>query len=213
MIAYTAIFGGFDTLIPPRCKSDAKFIYLTDKAQHTRIWIPRIIRPVPRDPRRESRRCKILSQEYFPDEDVILWHGGNVVLKTDPRIMSERYLRDADIAIVDHGHRHCIYNEIVMCKKWKKGDPSVLEAQGEYYREQGYPEDNGLYAAFLILRRRTSLIEDLERLWWGEVKRWSCRDQVSLPYVLWKLNITPAIIPGNHFGGPDYDRNPHRKVR
>lgn len=215
MIAYTAIFGGYDTLRPPRCQSPTNFICLTDHAQKVREWESRIVRPAPKDPRRSSRRCKILSHEYFPVEEygeVVLWHGGNVVLTTDPIAMSELYLKSG-IAIVNHGHRSCIYDEIAICKEWHKDDPGVLEEQEQYYRSQGYPENNGLYAAFLIIRRRTPEVVELEKLWWNEVQQRSCRDQVSLPYALWRVGITPDIIPGNHFKGPDYVRNPHRKVR
>lgn len=214
MVVYTAVFGGYDLVEPPSCESDAKFVCITDQPGTIKGWETMVLPPVPNDPRRASRRCKILSHEYLPVEeygDIVIWHGGNVSLTSNPYDMVDSYLQDCNLAVVGHP-RKCIYDEIRACRRMRKDKVNLFDAQEDYYYHQGYPEGNNVYGAFLILRRRTATIIELEKLWWEQLKMFSCRDQISLPYVLWLLNIKPRILPGSHRGGPNYSRRGHRRA-
>jgi hypothetical protein len=41
----------------------------------------------------------------------------------------------------------------------------------------------------VLARRNTPAIRELGRAWWEEISRHTVRDQVSLPFILWKLGI------------------------
>ena len=71
---------------------------------------------------------------------------------------------------------------------------------------------NGLYAGGVIARRNNLTRVRFEDDWWHEILTRSVQDQLSLPYVLWKHNVKPGIIPGrvygtdfhtHHWTGPD----------
>ena len=82
-----------------------------------------------------------------------------------------------------------------------------LRAQVDAYLTEGMP-DNMLWAGGVIARRHDddgvmvhpNILLGLK--WYHECRRWSPQDQISLPYVLWKLGIEPAIIPGNIYETP-----------
>ncbi|MBU1260688.1 MAG: hypothetical protein KJ757_02245 [Planctomycetes bacterium] len=50
--------------------------------------------------------------------------------------------------------------------------------------------NNGLYEAGVILRRNTDRVSKIMEYWWLEYSQGAKRDQLSLPYVLWKLGVS-----------------------
>jgi hypothetical protein len=69
----------------------------------------------------------------------------------------------------------------------KYGHVPIME-QVNHYRSHGYPEHNGLMAMGVIGRVcRDTELDAINERWWHENLRWTYQDQLSLPYVLWKL--------------------------
>jgi len=89
--------------------------------------------------------------------------------------------------------RICIYNEGKVCIEKGKGNEADILKQLDFYRSEGYPIDNGLYATFIIFRRHTKRTKELSRLWWEQLERYSHRDQISLPYVAWKHGMKISV--------------------
>jgi hypothetical protein len=59
----------------------------------------------------------------------------------------------------------------------------------EHYRKQGFPENYGLAANRIIIRRKSEELEKLMESWWEELNTFSRRDQLSLFYVIWKTGF------------------------
>jgi len=70
-----------------------------------------------------------------------------------------------------------------------------VKEQKDFYLSEGCPDNTGIFMGGLIVRRHTKAIARLNELWWEQITKFSQRDQLSLPYVLWKLGITPSILP------------------
>jgi hypothetical protein len=66
----------------------------------------------------------------------------------------------------------------------------------EYFESTKYPKNNGLYELPCSIRKNTEIINKMNLMWWEIICRYSSRDQISLPYVLHKLNIQPLILEG-----------------
>jgi len=211
---YTAVYGGYDVIKPPELTPrPTQYWYwycLTDSA--TSPPQPYQSRTVPCDlsPRRCARRCKILSHRMFPDAQFTIWHGGNVQLRGDISALLN-LVSATDVAVLEHSERNCAYHEAVACIDWRLDDTAVIKRQMTRYRDEGFPNHYGLSAAFLIVRRHTLAIQELNDLWWHEVSTGSVRDQLSFDYCCWKLGIRPAIIPGDIFTGPYHKRFPIHK--
>jgi hypothetical protein len=94
-----------------------------------------------------------------------------------------------------HRHRDCIYKELEACIRLKKDDPQIMRKQIDSYRSAAMPEHYGLIEANLLVRdhHNPACIEIMER-WWQEIAKHSGRDQLSLPFVLWKMGISVTEI-------------------
>lgn len=207
-IVYTAIFGQYDKPRSPTAVSPTtSYFCLTDNTSWTTAEPYKFI-PHPKhgDDRRTARFYKINSHLVFPMADITVWHGGNVQLECTPEQLIDT-LGDADIATLVHNQRDCLYDEAEMCQTWKLDDRDLLQAQVDRYRQEGMPEHYGLYATFLLVRRTSPTVMQFNKAWWQEVEQNSVRDQVSFPYICWKMGIEPKIIPGDIYSGECYKRH------
>lgn len=73
-----------------------------------------------------------------------------------------------------------------------------LDEQIEHYRKKNFPEGYGLGECNVIVRRHCPIVERFNNDWWSEICRWSFRDQISFPYVLYKTkDLKVNFIKGN----------------
>lgn len=70
------------------------------------------------------------------------------------------------------------------------------------YEREGHPARGGLNESGVILRRHNARTERFNNAWWDELCRYSCRDQLSLNYVLRKHAVSPASFPGTIYDNP-----------
>lgn len=143
----------------------------------------------------------------FLSADVTVWVDGNVYLSAENLANIKTQLETADIVVMTHPHRNCLYQEAEFCIEHGIGDASKIKRQVDIYRSKRYPENAGLYACGVIARRHTDQINELCEDWLGEVLRHSIRDQISFPYIFrgvkigtipWEsVEIRPHLKHGN----------------
>jgi hypothetical protein len=136
---------------------------------------------------RVAKHVKLFPHVYFPQHDWSLWIDANVHVLRDLTALIDRHLRQAPFHAFRHEERICIYEEAAICIKRRKHDPSTIEAQIERYAKEGMPQHAGMSTNHVLLRRHHDphVRKTMER-WWSEIASGSRRDQISLPYVLWK---------------------------
>lgn len=154
----------------------------------SQTWQIKKVKPKFDDPRRDARMYKWLSHKYIKAK-YSLWIDSNVKINVDIDQLIEEYLKDTDIALYEHNVRNCIYKEAEVCKMLKLDYPEIINKQIARYRAEGYPENNGLHATGIILRRHTEDIKELNKAVWKEIQNGSVRDQLCFDYVIWKLGI------------------------
>lgn len=221
-VIYTAIFGDKDVLNDPEVSlSGFDLICFTDNPNlRSERWkIVVVDRPF-EDPVRCARYYKVLTHKFLSEYEYSVWVDGNMVIKKDPTKMLSRYLKDVNLAVYKHGNlkrrifglfwvrdwtfaRNCIYKEAeALLERNRKGqymdDPALIQNQISKYRNQGYPENNGLAVTMILLRKHNSrdVISCMES-WWHEIKENSRRDQLSFNYVAWKNNFKFKYIDGD----------------
>jgi hypothetical protein len=204
---YTSITASKDSLKAPRVASGADFILFSDQLvleelSTARCWSIRPACKLFADPRRNSRVPKILAHQYVADYDYSVWIDGSVRLLASARSLVENYLDHADIALFRHSARECLYDEAETCTALHLDDPAVIETQVAKYRREGFPAKRGLNECTVILRRHSALMESFNNAWWSEYCRHSCRDQLSFNYVLHKLGLRLALLPGTIHDNP-----------
>lgn len=220
IVVYTALFGNDDRLWTPHPSfvHEATFVIFTEKPReevgtwvdpkrpHIKhgtaktsvpqpVWEQRIVKPG-YDNRKSARYYKTLIPELFDEYEFSIWVDANVRLAVSPIEAVERWLGNSDIAAIKHLTRSCLYNEAKECIGVGKGSRAKIAAQTRFYRNEGMPERWGLPSTRCVIRRHNDVIAQLNESWWREIEKYSVRDQISLPYIAWKLGISWNIIPG-----------------
>ena len=213
-VIYTSVFGSEYYLHDPEVKmEDWDFICFTDNPDYkSDIWDV-VLTPKIYDGARDSKKPKILPHRYFQKYDISVWVDGDIKITANINELVDKYLNDSDYAVFNHelcglsttgnlNVRKCIYEEAKFIKwlgdnhpkKHYKDNLNVINNQVDKYRENGYPENNGLARNTILIRRHNTDIIDTMEDWWGEVKYGSKRDQLSFPYVAWKNKLNFNFI-------------------
>lgn len=103
--------------------------------------------------------------------------------------------RKSDFLIRIHPERDCAYDEGNWLIRKGKFDTEAIQKQLTFYRTEGFPLHAGLYHTNPLLRRHTPSMKEFSNLWWEQIKKYSYRDQVSLPYVAWKHDMRISLFP------------------
>lgn len=206
---YTAIFGGYEALLPQRRIPGVDFVCFADRDVRARPWKTVRVEPHVGDATRDARRYKILPHRFLTEYDISIWIDANYLVVGDVDELIDIALRSSNIGVFDHSQtavdpRNCTYeefDEIMRLHNEKnayKDDPEVMRAQIERYRREGYPPGNGLAFSAAIVRRHHApdVVRTMER-WWKEVSDGSRRDQLSFNYVAWVENLSFTVIDGD----------------
>lgn len=187
---YTSIFGNYDRLRKPRViNPNIDYFCFTDNDLKCKPWKIIKVKPQTKNLRLENRRYKILANKFLNEYDYLLYLDGNFIIKDDLSKYFEDWLKKSDIAFIKHPKRNCIYEEFEALLKLGIVDNEKLINQRERYKKNGHPKNYGLASGGIILRRNNSKITEFNEMWWNEVIKYTERDQVSLMYCLYKLNI------------------------
>jgi hypothetical protein len=204
-IVYTAIIGDRDFLRPQPNNGD-QFLAYVDVDKSVEPWS--IIKAERQFswPTLEAKRYKVLPHVVLPPHEYNLWIDGRIEIITDLRVeeLAAKYLDKADIAMFAHGKRTCIYEEAWECIKQVLDDRSIIYDQVARYTREGYPSNNGLHEASVILRRNSSKMQEFSEFWWNEIEQGSIRDQLSFDYLAHKHGLRVAEFAGDFTAGNSY---------
>lgn len=91
-----------------------------------------------------------------------------------------------DWAMVPHPWRTCIYTEADYSASLPRyaGLADRIRAQATFYRGIGHPDNAGLIATGVNVRRHTAPVILLGQQWWDDILHWTHQDQISLPVLL-----------------------------
>ncbi|KAL8230871.1 hypothetical protein R6Q57_000649 [Mikania cordata] len=221
-VVSTCAFGGGDDLYQPIGMSDTSLqkvcyvafwdeITLATQEEHGHIinddrfigkWRVVIVKNLPfRDQRLNGKIPKMLAHRLFPNARYSIWVDSKSQFRRDPLGVFEALLWRSKslLAISEHGARSSVYDEAKAVVKKNKATPEEVEMQVTQYRHDGLPEDkrfNGkkaLNEASVIVREHTPVTNLFMCLWFNEVVRFTSRDQLSFPYVLWRLKMPKNI--------------------
>lgn len=195
---YTAIFGGYDDLREQPSCPGVDFVCFTDNPSlRSEQWRIEFRNPRYPDPRMAAKWFKLFPHRALPEYRRSIWIDGGIQLSTGDfadEVLS--FLAPSGLAMFRHPARTTIREEAAELVKLGRFPDQPFLQQVEHYYAKRFPDDIGLYAATVMARDHASRqMHRLGRLWLRENLRWSFRDQLSLPYLLWKLEIQPGVIP------------------
>jgi hypothetical protein len=135
------------------------------------------------NPRLLAREIKIKPYEFLPDHDYSIWIDSNF------EMINPSFDFNYDIVTWKHPERDCIYEEGLACIRLKKDIPEKIFSLLNRYRQENYPEHNGLLASGFLIRKNSAEVRNLCEDWWNEVNNNSIRDQLSFNYIASKHNL------------------------
>jgi len=189
-LVVTSITNGKDKLLDPPQKFDNcdYFAFVDKKTDDVKIWEQKdIIGYSSIDNfrgRRNAKPYKLLSTLMFPDYEYIIWEDGNHQLKVDPQTIIDEY-GDFNMYVFKHPDRNCLYEEIKACLTWKLDTIENLQSQYNFYKNMGYPANNGLYELSTFMFKNTHRVKEFQLMWFEQITKFSSRDQISFPFCVW----------------------------
>nr|WDD38930.1 putative hexosyltransferase [Fagopyrum tataricum] len=222
VVVSTCAFGGGDDLYQPIGMSETsveRVCYVafwdeitrsTQEVQEQKVdedgfigkWRIVIVKDLPfTDQRLNGKIPKMLAHRLFPKSRFSIWVDSKSQFRRDPLGVLEALLwrSNSVLAISEHGARSNIYAEAVAVVHKNKATPEEVEVQITQYRKDGLPDvkryngKKALNEASVIVREHTPVTNLFMCLWFNEVVRFTSRDQLSFPYVLWRLKVLNDI--------------------
>lgn len=201
---YTCMAGDYDYIRKPKYMSDnCDYFIITDIDTHyntlKRIEIPKDIKEkFSNNSILINRYYKMHPFELFDGYDYAIYIDSNVEVISDISKMIKGIDDDYGLAFHAHSQRKCIYNEVKACKILKKGNSKKMKEQVKRYKRIGFPKDYGMLECNVIVSdlKNLNAIKILNDWWMEYVKSESLRDQLALPYVLWKNGVPIEELTG-----------------
>ena len=193
---YTCITGMYDNVEEPLIVENCcdYFLYTNNEKLKSDIWtiknIPDNIQKI-NDNAKINRYIKMHPKELFKNYDYAIYIDGNIKLISTISSFIKNVNPKTGMAIHRHSANNCIFKEIETCRAYGKGKYKNLKKQARRYKKEGFPINYGMLECNVLVsdlnnEKSISLFDS----WWNEyLKSESMRDQIALPYVLWKNGI------------------------
>ena len=212
-IVYTCIIGNYDNPVEPLYTSNrCRYVLISDKniVRNGSSWewmdISEYDIPCER-PNEINRYVKLHPELFFKNYEYSVYIDGNIQVVADmlPLINA---MGSSVIGLHRHDRRDCAYEEadtffyIGSMKKYAQ----KAKEQMRVYEMNGFPHHFGLFENPIIVRKHNDAIcINIMKEWWNQLTTYTMRDQISFPYVVWKLGIKEDMI---YILGGDLRKNP-----
>lgn len=195
---YTCITADYEKLIEPLYGNVDYYCFTDNMSQLCNSsWNQIIIDKRGLEGNQINRYYKMHPFEVLPSHRFSVYVDGNVRVISDvTTLFSVAAESKCGIAMHKHHERNCIYDEARACILEKRGNSRLIHEQMKRYRNEGYPDNNGLFEATIIVVDNANPVSKfILSEWWNEFhKTGSGRDQLSFPYVLWKNGFSSEDI-------------------
>lgn len=196
LLVYTCVVGGYDRVFPPvKAEPGVDYVIVSDDASiEVEGW-----RTVAVDAsdhataRAHNRRFKMLGHEILSGYDFSIYVDGNIRILGPLSPLVARFIDSgAALGVYPHPTRSKVAEEVSACVAARKSAfPEKLEAEYAEYVADGFPDIGGLVEGGILLKNHAHpALGNAMRLWWSLFERSGSRDQISLPYVIWKTNLS-----------------------
>lgn len=217
---YTCIFGEIDTLHEPLTTPDnCDFYIITDQdLSPTSLWKKMTFDfsqySDTETASAKNRFVKMHPDLLFPNHDYTIYLDGTIQPRTDLTEWIQE-MPEIGLKMFSHPKRDCVYQEIKACMYAGKGNKTDLEQYGKRLQSEGLPAHYGLAEGSVIVREfGNPVCQEIMDQWWEEYTRHAKRDQLSLPYILWKkgIQISQVAVMGQDLRQhPAIRKYPHHK--
>ena len=207
-VVYTCITGGYDDITKIACPTavdfDVDYVCFTDNIQDVGagrigVWSVRPLVFDLLDDTRNNRWHKTHPHLLFPE------YGESVYIDANVNILGAGFIdglrhSSQKMAFPRHPMRDCIFDEYANAFAEFIDSSSEMWKEQRAIRQSGMPRHYGLTENNIIYRKHNDpeVIAIMEE-WWNMISRYSKRDQLSLPWILWKHGISMSAVSFSHW--------------
>ena len=203
-VVYTCITGKYvDLLLQNYIDNSFDYVCFTDNPdllayRQFGVWTIRPLQFSELDNTRNNRWHKTHPHILFPDYAESIYIDGNMNILSDYVFNAVRE-KNSDLILPVHWKDDCVFHEIknVLAVIVPDGGETKenVEKMQDFLIEQKMPQHYGLNENNFIYRKHNSkeVVQIMEE-WWGFIRDYAKRDQLSLSYVLWSHGIKPNDI-------------------
>lgn len=191
-VVYTAIYGKYDKLTEPLyVNPNMDYYAFTDQEiPEGSVWKKMELSSFPQleklDDYHRAKYFKLFPYEFFPEYDFSIWVDGNVKLVADIYPLAIMASNSA-MATFENPHHDCIYTEGKYMVYYNRVNKKAIEKQVGDYCKDGFPAHYGMREFSIIYRNlHDEECYEMMKEWWHHCNIYTMRDQISLPYILWK---------------------------
>jgi hypothetical protein len=196
-ICYTAILGDYDDL--PTLKNvhtNITYYCLTDRPLAVEFPAPWIAVPVQRyfeDDKISIGYLKSNSHLLFGDNVISIWIDASF---RQVDISPERFEEGGMFNALSHRTRTTVAQELQVVVQDGLETVSSAHRLEAFLFDEGFPDDVGLtIGGYLKRDHRQQRVRDVNSIWWSLISRGHRRDQILLPFALWRAGVKPYILP------------------
>jgi hypothetical protein len=200
-VVYTCVFGDYDWTFPPLVRETAlSYIIMTDNpGLRVPGWDTRLVDARPfRNPKTANLHYRALSHQYLGNFDCALYLDGNIrLLGKTSELIAAFQDTGSPLGLFRHPLRGSVREESACClENGKILETDRLQTELDYQARNGFPDKTGLVETTIMLKNhRSDELADAMQLWWTNFEAFGTRDQIGLPYVLWKKNVLCQYQP------------------
>lgn len=186
---YTVNFGNYDTIKDVRPEPGFDYYLFTNdrtlKGQNKiKFWNIVYIDA----PDSDNRKIKFCSHRYLGTYSEVIYLDASYEILSITTL-SQQYRGKP--MFLRHPARNCVYEEAMRCAIRDKG---VLVSRVMQYAAEGMPENFGLTQNGIFMRSHNKHQNQFfDKIW--EETRLVGRDQVAMPYVIWRTKVEVHILP------------------
>ncbi len=183
--------------MPEQIEPDVDYICFTDSPRNNYgVWQ---LRPSPYyhpDPTRIARYIKTHPHELFPDHHIAVWIDANIILRGEIHKFIDMLRQSGNhFGLISHPIRNCFYEEAKACRRLRKDNSNIIDAQVKAYRQRGVKHAAGLYETnFMVIFLEDKRTQEGFGLWWLQIERFSRRDQLAFCWVTHKKKLMIELI-------------------
>jgi hypothetical protein len=183
-------------------KEKVDWYYFTDSNITSEFWKIKNINLIPElkefNNRLKSKYIKMNTHILLPKYKYYFWIDGSFPITNKNFIDDLFKLIPNKLVLYIHNSRRKFRNtrnEVLRCSKLKSVNKNKLNLQLKKYLDDKYPDKKGvLYSSGIILKENNKKINEMMEIWFLHNLLYTTRDQISLPYVLWKYNVSPSLV-------------------
>jgi|GEM_PF-1457130 len=151
---------------------------------------------------KNARSIKVNGIADIEKYDIALWHDSSVMLDCARLNELVQTVENRTLSTFQH-QDNCVYSEGRSCIRMRKDNPMRIVLQLAWYAlRHRYPVRNGLYETTIVCYNVNKYFgSPLQRLWWKHIRWLSRRDQLSLPFAIFRTSSAKeiGIISGTGF--------------